>query len=105
MFWIFLAHCIQQKYWDKKLETKDLAVHLGRYNLSKKDESGTDIIEVSEIVIHPDWKPFETNYDADLAILKLNHEITKSNFIKVACWPTYDEGEIGEGSVVSWSKF
>lgn len=97
-----VAHCMQPKYWDKKLNTSDLVVHLGRYNISKAFETNIAVHEVSEIVVHPHWRPFEPNYDADLAILKLNRSIEKSSFVKVVCWPSsLDKQPIGEGVVVS----
>lgn len=98
----FVAHCMQPKYWDKKLNSTDLVVHLGRYNISKAYETNIAIHEVSEIVMHPQWRPFEPNYDADLAILKLNESIEDSSFVKVVCWPSsLNNQQIGEGVVVS----
>lgn len=100
---ITVAHCMSQKFWDKILKPEELFVYLGKYNITKHDENESEIRNVSEIIIHPDWNVNTLNYDADLAILKLSDEITKSNFIKIACWPTDVKSQIGEGVVVSSS--
>lgn len=94
---------MSQKFWDKILKPEELFVYLGKYNITKHDENESEIRNVSEIIIHPDWNVNTLNYDADLAILKLSDEITKSNFIKIACWPTDVKSQIGEGVVVSSS--
>lgn len=99
---ITAAHCLQPKYWDKVLQTSEVVVHLGRYNITKKVEPEAAIHEVAEINIHPDWDKEKIAYDADLAILRLQKEKLYSQFIGIACWPTIDEIYIGEGVVVSF---
>lgn len=95
------AHCIHPKY-GKSLESKDLVVHLGRYNISRKNESDSTVSKVVEITVHPDWDQNTVRYDADIAILQLEASQELSNFVKIICWPTQDDAPIGEGIVVGW---
>lgn len=99
---ITAAHCLQQKYHDVALGVDDLVVHVGRYNISKANETGSFITKVEEISIHPDWDPAATAYDADLAILRIEALNTGSDFIQIACWPTEDTLSAGDGYVIGW---
>lgn len=97
---ITAAHCIQPKYWDKALQPEDIIVHLGRYNISKFNESDAELSNTVEVTVHPDWNHSTVNYDADIAILRMENYLKTSNFIRVACWPTNDEPQVGAGVVV-----
>lgn len=68
-----------------------------------KNETGTLRIKVNEVYVHPDWKDYELNYDADIAILDLSETVTFSNQIRPICVPSDDVITDGvRGSIVGW---
>ncbi|XP_070501523.1 uncharacterized protein [Chironomus tepperi] len=79
------AHCIQ----DKELETPTLAreiiVRLGTYDLDKKVEVGRASHAVQSINMHPDWNTLTESYDADIAVLVLDTEVTFGGYIQPIC--------------------
>lgn len=79
------AHCIQDKNVDKKLEAEQIEVLLGRHSLKDNSEKGSQTRDVEKIIVHPEWKFNIRKYDADLAILVLDHAVAFSNFIQPAC--------------------
>jgi secreted trypsin-like serine protease len=58
----------------------------------KDDHKNTDDestkAEVSEFIIHPDWDPKDTHYDADIAIAVLKEPIKITNEIRHVCLNT-----------------
>lgn len=46
----------------------------------------------SSILIHPDWDFFKDSYDADIAMIKMNQQVTYTRLIKPVCMPyaTFD---------------
>ena len=99
---ITAAHCVHPKYTEDPLEPSDLLVHLGRYNISRKNETDAVVSKVVKITIHPDWDQNVINYDADIAILQLEDSLRLSNFVKIVCWSSENAVKIGEGIVVGW---
>lgn len=79
------AHCIQDKYVEKKLEAEQIRVLLGRHSLKDNSEKGSQTRDVDKIIVHPEWKFEFLKYDADLAILVLDHAVVFSTFIQPAC--------------------
>lgn len=79
----------------------DITIYFGIYDLKQRNSTGT---EIEEIVLHPDWKPLDESYDADIAILKLRNAVIFSDSIKPIClWPANYES-IVKGTVISWSE-
>lgn len=78
------AHCVHQKY-ESAFDPENILVLLGRHNLKKTAEKGSETRSVERISIHHDWKPDQPKYDADLAILHLDRRLTFSEFIQPVC--------------------
>jgi len=61
----------------------------GEYDRSKAD--GTEqVIPIDQIFTHPDYKPQETGYDYDVALIKLKEPITFNDDVRPVCLPTMD---------------
>lgn len=63
---------------------------LGEYDLDDDHEIFSTTSEISEISLHPDWKPSTINYDADIAILSLKSEIIFNTYVQPICLPESD---------------
>lgn len=79
------AHCVQMKYQKEKIAAKNLLVLLGHHNLTNDEEYGAVAAEVERIDIHPDWDPYKFKYDADIAVLELQHELAFTELIQPIC--------------------
>lgn len=56
-------------------------------------------------MVHPDWKYYDRKYDADIALLFLNHPVQFSQFIRPVCMtnePAF--ASYNQGFVVGWGK-
>jgi secreted trypsin-like serine protease len=60
-------------------------------------------ISPSEIVIHPDWNPFNRRYDADIAAMILDDNIPYTKYIRPICIPSI-ESKSNEGWISGWGK-
>jgi len=81
-------------------------VLLGAHDLSDIYEVGRTSAAVKEIFIHPDWNPNAISYDADIAIVKLEADISFSPYIQPICLITSSAEvvKITEGVVVGYGK-
>lgn len=87
----------------------ELVAHLGAYNLTSKNETGSIRANVAQIFVNPDWEPFSKNFDADLAIVVLSLNITFTDYIRPVCVPggsaDINSGFIDlKGTVVGWGS-
>ncbi|KAL7013189.1 hypothetical protein ACKWTF_015245 [Chironomus riparius] len=100
------AHCIQNKGEPQKLLPRSIIVLLGFYDLSIPIEVGRAPYAVQGIHIHPDWNPYTSSYDADIAVLMLNRDVTFNEFIQPICMTSTDQriAEKTEGAVVGNGK-
>lgn len=102
------AHCINPKSGTTgivKLKPSDILALLGAHNLSNPNEPGKTSAIVSKIDIHDDWNPLAQKYDADIAMLTLEHQIQFTRFIKPIClWELETEPESTTGVVAGWGK-
>ncbi|XP_037039164.1 prostasin-like [Bradysia coprophila] len=96
------AHCVQQKNSRRKLAPEDVTVLLGAYNLDLKIERGIEQRDVEAIYLHPDWRAFSDQYDADLAILVLSRIVEFTKYIRPICMPADDLPIDTPGSIVGW---
>ena len=80
-----LAHCIQDKGNSTIRETKQAAVYLGKHNFDDPFEGGSMTIGVERFIVHPDWKPFDVSYDADIAIIVLKRPVEYNQYIRPIC--------------------
>lgn len=83
---IFLtaAHCFNLEDFEANPDSKEFSVYLGRHNLSLVMERGSLHSDVREILIHREWSYELDKYDANIAILVLDVDVTFSKFIQVA---------------------
>lgn len=79
------AHCVQEKGQTFPLDARDVIVLVGRHNLSMRAERGSTTREISEIFLHPDWDPFSSRYDADVAVLVMEAAVKFSAFVQPVC--------------------
>lgn len=62
-------------------------------------------MEIKKIILHEDWKPYVTRYDADIAILFFEREVQFSEFIKTVCMPLSSQTKsLRMGEVVGWGS-
>lgn len=88
---ISAAHCIHPKNFERPFERRDIAAVLGHHNIDVAQEEGSITRLLSSVSIHPDWNPNEVKYDADVAVLVMNHEVEFSSFIQPVCITTEPE--------------
>ncbi|KAL7013544.1 hypothetical protein ACKWTF_015456 [Chironomus riparius] len=82
------AHCIQNKA-ATRLSADQISVTLGAVDSSNNNG---DIYDVIDVKTHPEWNTtYDTKFDADLAIIKLNSSVEFSPYVQPACLPTPDE--------------
>lgn len=48
-------------------------------------EPGFEKRGIKRFVFHPDWKPFDMSYDADIAIIVMDSPVEYSKYIKPIC--------------------
>lgn len=101
-----VASCFQGKSHQQTVDSADLSVLLGKFNLSKPIENGSSTSSVSKLIIHPDWKPEEERYDANIAIVELAEPVHFTTYIQAVHLPKTNYNEIDDvGTIVSISKF
>jgi secreted trypsin-like serine protease len=108
-FVLTAAHCIL----DKDLTTvtepirpPEIFIYIGRYNIDMSIHEGDSVRKnVSKIIIHPEWNSTSPEYDADLAVLKLDTSITFTDKIQPISLPSSSMQNIGvSGHVVGWGS-
>lgn len=105
-FVVTAAHCLHPKG-DELTDTESFEILLGKWNLSDKAEPNALNVAPDQIKIHPDWNTTQnTRFDADLAMIRLAHDITFTPHIRPVCmWSSdtrpEDETNVG-GTVVGW---
>lgn len=82
---------------------------IGKHNLETFNSDRNHIISsVTQFIIHPQWKPEDDRYDADIAIAVLTRTVTFSKFIKPIClWTattSYADLVGRKGIVAGWGK-
>lgn len=97
------AHCIQWKNSYRTLLPRELLLIIGGHDINLPYESGRETRSPTKIHIHPDWNPQAVNYDADIAILELEHSINFNNFIQPIClWESPDDPKVSTGIIVGY---
>ncbi|XP_070505173.1 uncharacterized protein [Chironomus tepperi] len=79
------GHCIHDKHAKKPTLAGEIIVQLGAYDLDRKIEVGRFPYAVQSINVHPDWNTLTQAYDADIAVLVLDSEVTFSGYIQPIC--------------------
>jgi secreted trypsin-like serine protease len=69
-------------------------------------EIGRQTIAIRNIKIHKDWKPNILSFDADIALLELDEELTFGTYIQPICLiePKSDMEQINKGFVAGYGK-
>jgi len=85
---------------------RSVIVLLGFHDLSNSIEIGRVPYAVQGIHIHPDWNPYTTSYDADIAVLMLYREVAFNEHIQPICMTSTDPRIVAstEGVVVGNGK-
>ncbi|XP_037036930.1 uncharacterized protein LOC119074765 [Bradysia coprophila] len=98
------AHCIHDKSRSLVYLPTDIAVLLGAFVLLAKSDAGLKYVNITEILVHPDWEMFyKTRPDTDVAILVLDNDVALSSDIQLVCLPSDDDPtEITTGFLVGW---
>lgn len=102
-YFISAAHCIQHKGQDSKAKPQDILLSFGAHDLNNCFESETTHRTPSKIFIHPEWNPFNSNYEADIAVMLLRDEIGFTSYIKPICLFKQDT-DFSEGYVTGWGR-
>lgn len=97
------AHCIQDKN-RERFKTRDIFILLGAHDLNNRNLPGSYLTAPSEIFIHPDWNPNVEKYDADIAVMMIEHDVPFNQFIKPVCVATSDMKSAVTGYVTGWGK-
>lgn len=99
------AHCIQNKNKPNPKSPVDIIVKLGKHDLSIRNERGSEIKYVDEIIMHPKWSPLTSDYDADIAVLLLDTKAEITLRIAPIClWVEKEIPKALRGTVVGWGK-
>lgn len=100
-YYFSAAHCLHNK--DRLLFPKDVLIAMGVHDIEKKFELNRVVMESNEFFIHPDWNPFNKNYDSDIAIIKTNHQIQFTEYIQPIClWASHQNIPATSGIAVGY---
>ena len=102
------AHCIQDKGREQPMPTQNALLFIGKHNLIQWNEEGFEKKGAKSFRVHPDWKPDDVKYDADLALIEMDSPVKYTKFIRPIClWsgPSEIEKVVGQvGIVVGWGE-
>ncbi|KAL7013240.1 hypothetical protein ACKWTF_015288 [Chironomus riparius] len=82
----------------------EIITQLGVYDLKRVVEVGRVSYAVQRINVHPDWNTLTEPFDADLAVLVLDREVTFNEFIHPICLAGVHVATIATGVVVGYGK-
>ncbi|KAL7011478.1 hypothetical protein ACKWTF_014276 [Chironomus riparius] len=77
------AHCILDINFE--MQPEDLTVLLGAHQLNSPNDIGKRSYGVESINPHNNWNPHTVKYDADIAVLRLNEDVSFSTYIQPVC--------------------
>ncbi|KAL7013251.1 hypothetical protein ACKWTF_015299 [Chironomus riparius] len=100
------AHCMQEKKSPSRLQASNLIVVFGTHDLNNPYEIGRAFHAVYSINVHPDWNTLTQSYDADIAVLVLEKDVTFSENVQPICMPIPNSKvtTISSGSVIGYGK-
>jgi len=99
------AHCLHPKYEQFPTHWPETALHFGRFDLSDDDEEeNAQMRKIIDAIVHDDWKIKSQDYDADVAVLRLEMPVKISLYVQPVCLTTAAEfvGGSMNGSVAGW---
>lgn len=93
------------KYQDTKIPESNVSAVLGKHDLSDDSETNSKNLNVSEIIVHPDWDTRSISYDADIAVVVLLHSVEFGDNIQRVNLPQQSSDElVGTGTIVGWGR-
>jgi len=96
------AHCLRDKGQDEGTDWPETSIHFGRINLTnEEEEEHSQVRKIIDVVIHDDWNTMSDDYDADIAVLRLDKPVSFNKRIQAVCLPTSTKFAGGCGLVVS----
>lgn len=75
---------------------------LGAHNIAKRIEPGRFNAVVKSIKVHDKWNPSTTDFEGDIAMLKLSNSVTSTEFINPVCIADWKTSSITNGVVTGW---
>lgn len=84
---ITAAHCVTHQSTKRPINTENLLIYAGKFNLRKWTGPEQDG-KVQEIIVHPDYD-YE-RFFSDIAILKLKDSMSRSNYVRPVCLWKFD---------------
>lgn len=94
------AHCIQQKFHSRITRPSEIVAYLGRHDITKAFERGSQIGYPVKILIHDDWSYETERYDADIALIFLENDVTFNTYISPICVGSMDKLTGRNGTIV-----
>ncbi|XP_067122790.1 chymotrypsinogen B-like [Centruroides vittatus] len=87
------AHCVRRQMY----------IRAGEYNLNANDGTEQDV-KVDEYFIHEEFDPVIV--DKDIALLKLEHNVVITDYVKPVCLPKSDDmlHSRNRGTILGWGK-
>ena len=98
------AHCLRNKHSLDQKRADEFIVLLGIHDLKKFHEVGKISVAIKSINIHPEWNSSTTQFDADIAVLVLEEQITFNKFIQPICLIQSNIPLISTGIVIGYGK-
>jgi secreted trypsin-like serine protease len=98
------AHCFHNKRVKKATASQEIIALLGKHDLNVIEEEGSLTLDVIDLILHEDWNPSASDFDADISLVVLKTEVNFSNpRIKIVCLPPASELPVtGIGRVAGW---
>jgi hypothetical protein len=98
------AHCIHNKNQIRRL-ARDIKVMFGAHDLEDFAEEGRRVFAPFKTIVHPDWLPHGTNYDADIAMIEFMKDIAFDDFIQPICLWNFNFGAaFRKATVIGYGK-
>lgn len=75
------------------------------HDIDKKFELDRITVEAKSIFVHPNWDPFNQNFDADIAVIILEQKVPITQFIRPIClWTSNQNIPATSGVVIGYGK-
>lgn len=88
-----------------RLLPRNVICALGSYNLDDPFEIGRVSSSVEQILLHDNWNPQITRYESDIAMLKLEKDVTFSKYVQPIClWESTTPPSTNVGVVAGWGQ-
>lgn len=97
---------MHQKKTSERFRPRDILAIFGAHNLTDNYEPGRISFSPTKIIVHDEWNPYTTAYDADIAILIFEiGKIPFSEYVQPVClWDSSTSPSETVGTVVGWGK-